>query len=100
MSLDKLTRRKLLQFAAMGLPCNSLLKPRTSRIFDRSDHSKVQVKIWDGKKYNLALSFELPELPGEIFTIILPELLSEGRELILPYAEDPMADWSIEQNVA
>jgi hypothetical protein len=46
-----------------------------------------------------SIGFELPELPGEEFRIVIPELISDTKEPILPW-EQPPPNWDIRENLA
>jgi hypothetical protein len=59
---------------------------------------KSTAKIWvDEQKQTIA--FELPELRQEVFKIVIPELVSDSKEPIVPW-EHPSPDWRIEENSA
>ncbi len=56
------------------------------------------LKIWpDAQKQTLA--FELPQLPGETFKIVIPELVSDNKEPIIP-SSLPSPNWDIEKEAA
>ncbi len=98
-----MTRRKLLQLSAIGTAVNFLPSLRNGKgllatYSIRKRNRKV--KIWDAKEYNATIKFELPEFPGEVFRIIIPEVISEAREAIIPYQDKPSSQWEIRENIA
>lgn len=95
----QLTRRNIIKLGIVSSPGYFLPKPR-SILSPGVIDTTPEVKIWDTRQYNLTLSFELPELPGEVFSIIVPEIVSEKQELILPYSDGPLAYWSLNKNFA
>ena len=44
------------------------------------------------------IAFELPELPGQEFRVVIPELLSDAKEPIVPW-EQPSPKWDITENL-
>lgn len=44
------------------------------------------------------IAFELPELPGQEFRVVIPELLSDAQEPIVPW-EQPSPKWEITENL-
>jgi hypothetical protein len=98
-----MTRRKLLQLGTINMVCNSLRCLGDSKGL-QADHSiqkrNRKVKIWDAKEYGTTIGFELPELPGEVFKIIIPEVISDAIGPIVPYQEKPSSPWEIGENRA
>lgn len=45
------------------------------------------------------ITFELPQLPGEIFSTVIPEVISDAKEPIVPW-HHPSPNWEIEQDFA
>lgn len=98
-----MTRRKLLQLSAVNtivnpLRCSGDSKGLLATYLSGKPNRKV--KIWDVKKYSSMMGFELPELPGEAFQIIIPEVVSEAKGPIVPYTEEPYSPWEIGENRA
>jgi len=65
---------------------------------ESTPEGKSKVKIWvDEQKQTIA--FELSELPQQVFKIVIPELVSDSKEPIVPW-EHPSPDWKIEEKSA
>ena len=56
------------------------------------------IKIWPDEQKQ-TIGFELPELPREVFKIVIPELVSDAEEPIIPW-EHPSPKWDIDENSA
>ncbi len=101
-SPNHLTRRNLLKTGVASAALGSLARPKTVRALRGSVlslSSNPKVKIWDGKEYNSTIGFELPELAGEVFKIVIPELISDSTEPIVPWKQ-PSPVWEIGENSA
>jgi len=95
-----LTRRQFLEvgsgtaFILHGGPLGSgLLWASDSAV--RQNHG---LKIWPDKQ-DQTIGFELPELPGEVFKIVIPELISDEEEPIIPW-ETASPNWEIGESAA
>jgi hypothetical protein len=95
----QLTRRVVLKLGLVSSSGYFLPAPLSILSAGVTD-TRPEVTLWDKREYNLTLSFALPELPGEVFSIIVPEIVSKKQELILPYSEVPLAYWSLSKNLA
>jgi hypothetical protein len=75
----------------------------TSRILLGQDSNRVsQRKVKLGPVASLphqTMRFELPDLPGEEFRVVIPELISDATDPILPWSQ-PSPNWEIGDNVA
>jgi hypothetical protein len=66
-----------------------------------NDTSPKRAKIWPispTPSPTQTVAFELPELPGQEFRIVIPELLSDAEEPIVPW-EQPSPKWEITENL-
>jgi hypothetical protein len=59
---------------------------------------QLPVKIWLDKQEQ-TIAFELPELPGQVFKIVIPELISDTQEPIVPW-DHPSPGWNLGLNSA
>jgi hypothetical protein len=55
-------------------------------------------KIWPDKQKQ-TIGFELPELPDEIFKIVIPEIISDTQQPIVPWSQ-PSPQWEIGEDSA
>ena len=56
------------------------------------------MKIWAEKKQQ-TVAFELPQLPGETFQIVIPEMITDTKGPILPWPQQT-SPWKIDENKA
>lgn len=58
------------------------------------------MKIWRVEELpHQTLGFELPHLPGQAFRLVVPELISDAGEALLPWTH-PSQEWKIDQDSA
>ncbi len=70
---------------------------------DSTRKKNCKAKIWPDSQ-NQTIGFELLELPGEKFKVVIPELVSDAQEPIVPWAQaspnweigEDRARWSVE----
>jgi hypothetical protein len=56
----------------------------------------VKIKI---EKQKQTITFELPDLPGQIFRITIPEIISDAKDVIVPWAQ-ASPNWQIGEDAA
>ncbi len=97
-----LTRRQFFEVSAASAAFVSRQKdvigsqPRLGLDSIRDKNAKI--KIWPDEQKQ-TIGFELPELPREVFKIVIPELVSDAEEPIIPW-EQPSPKWDIDQTSA
>jgi hypothetical protein len=58
------------------------------------------VRIWQETELpQQTIGFELPDLPGESFRLVIPELISDSEKAILPWSH-PSPEWDMGQESA
>lgn len=97
-----LTRRQFVEISAASTAFISSQKDvmgnqRLLR-FDSIRGENSKIKIWPDEQKQ-TIGFELPELPREVFKIVIPELISDAKEPIVPW-EHPSPTWKIDDNSA
>src|SRR5215831_11476667 len=97
-----LTRRQFFEISAAGTAYISSKRdfidnPSLLRA-DSIQGKSSKVKIWPDEQKQ-TIGFELSELPHEIFKIVIPELVSDAKEPIIPW-EQPSPNWQIGENSA
>ncbi len=58
------------------------------------------MNIWQEEELpHQTIGFELPSLPGQRFRLVVPELISDSEEALLPWSH-PSPEWDIDQESA
>ena len=101
MGTRRLTRRKLLKLGTSALifPVGHA-ETRDLVGLTVNQNPRPGVSIWPVTDLpHQTIGFELSELPGEEFRIVIPELISDDTEPILPW-EQPSPKWNIGRGTA
>ncbi len=57
------------------------------------------MKIWRENLPHQTIGFGMPDLPGQTFRLVVPELISDSRNPILPWST-PSPDWEVGEESA